>query len=431
MMTISLELLIIALLVAANGMLAMAEIAVVAARKARLQQRADEGDRGARAALQLTAEPNRFLSTIQIGITLIGILAGAFGGATVAREIAGSLKSVTSLAPYSDTIGIVAVVIGITFLVLVIGELVPKRLALNNAERIASITAVPLQILSRIAAPLVRLLSVSTELVLRALRSAPSAEPPVTEEEIRIIIEQAAQAGVVEEAEQDMVESIFRFGDRKVSALMTPRTEIVWLDADDPVDETRLRMIQSIHSRFPVAQGRLDNILGVVEVKDILTRSLRNEPIDLTACLREPPYVPETMRALRALELFKQTGLQIALVLDEHGGVQGLVTLTDILEEIVGDIATAKEPAEPQAEQREDGSWLMDGALTAEEFRELLDVKEMRREEEPGYRTLGGLVLLHLGHIPAAGESFERAGLRFEVVDMDGNRVDKVLVSRP
>lgn len=422
------EVLFVLLLIIANGVFAMSEIAIVSARKVRLQQWANEGNASARVALELANAPNRFLPTVQIGITLIGILAGAFGGATIAELLAGVAGQVPWLAPYREAIGLGIVVVLITYLSLIVGELVPKRVALNNPERIAMAVAIPMRTLSAIAAPVVHLLSTSTEVVLRVLGIKPSAELQVTEEEIKVLIEQGTEAGMFEAAEQDMVQRVFRLGDRRVSGLMTPRLEIAWLDLDDSLEENQQTMTTSVHSRFPVCQGSLDNVLGIAQVKDLLVRNLTNRPLDLTASLQTPLFVPEGMLALKVLELFKQSGTHTALVVDEYGVIQGLVTLNDLLEAIVGDIPSVDELAEPQAVQREDGSWLLDGMLPVEEFFELFEIEELPEEQQGNYQTLGGFVITHLGRIPAATDHFERSGLRFEVMDMDGNRVDKVLV---
>ena len=428
MPTVALEILFIIVLIVINGLFTMVEIAVVSARKTRLQQLADEGDAGARAALQLMHAPNRFLSTIQIGITLIGILAGTFGGATFVEKLAARLSQIQFLAPYSETISIVIVVLGITYLSLVIGELVPKQLALNSAERIASAVAPPMQMLSVIASPVVRLLSFSTGVVVRALGIRPTSEPPITEEEIKIMIEAGTQVGVFEPTEQEMVERVFRLGDRKVSALMTPRTEIAWFDLDDSAEEIQRKLTASGHSRFPIAQGSLDNVLGVVHARDLLARNLVGQPIDLRATLHPPLFVPEGMPALMVLDRFKEARSQIALVIDEYGGLQGLVTINDMLEAIVGDILLMNEVDEPEAIQREDGSWLLDGMLPIDEFKEVFPIQELPAEKEGYYQTLGGFVMSALGRIPATGDHFDWGGLRFEVVDMDRRRVDKVLV---
>jgi putative hemolysin len=429
MPSVILEGLIVVLLIFINGIFAMSEIAVVSARKTRLRQWAEEGNAKARAALELANNPNQFLATIQIGITLVGILAGVFGGATIARELAVILSDIPWLAPYGHPLSLVLVVLVITYLSLIVGELVPKRLALNNPERLAMVIAAPMQVLSRIAYPAVHLLGLSTEFLLRALGMKPSTEPPVTEEEIRALIEQGTQAGMFEEAEQEMVERVFRLGDRRVSAVMTPRTEIVWLDREASAQEIRRTIIESVHSRFLVADGSLDNVLGVVHAKDLLAHMLGEQAVNLEATLQQPLYVPESMRALEVLELFKQSGTHIALVIDEYGGIQGLVTPSDILEAIVGDLPAAGEQVEPLAMQRADGSWLLDGMLPVDEFKDLFDLGELPGEDQGIYQTLAGFVVMQLGRIPAATDSFVWEGLKIEVMDMDGNRVDKVLVT--
>lgn len=425
------EAVLILLLLLVNGVFAMSEIAVVSSRKARLQQRAETGDTGARRALELVDNPNRFLSTVQVGITLVGILAGAFGGATIASQVAVYVRRVPSLAPYADGVSLGLVVLVITYLSLVIGELVPKRIALNHPERIASAVAGPMNFLSRASAPLVALLSASTEGVLRLLGVRRTEEPPVTEEEIAMLLEQGTQAGVFEEAEQDIVERVFWLGDQRVASLMTPRRKVVWLDVEAPPGEYRETMARHRYSRFLVCDGSLDRVLGMVEVKDLWARTLAGEPVDdLRAVLRKPLYVPESTRALRVLAMFRESGTHLALVVDEYGGVEGLVTLNDVLEEIVGDLARAGAPAAPAVVQREDGSWLVDGSLHTDEFREAVGLPERRDEDREEYRTVGGFVLTHLGRIPTAGDKFVTEGLQVEVVDMDGHRVDKVLVSR-
>jgi putative hemolysin len=428
MSSITFEILIILVLIIANGIFSMSEMAIVSARKVRLQQLANQGDAKARVALKLAESPNHFLSTVQVGISLIGILTGAFGGATIANRVAVFIKLVPFLAAYSEPIAFGIVVLIITYLSLIIGELVPKRLALNNPERIAAVVAIPMRALAALASPMVFLLSASTDLVLRLLGITPSDEPQVTEEEIKILIEQGTEAGTFEEAEQDMVERVFRLGDRPVSYLMTPRPDIVWLDLEDSAEENRNKMIDSAYSRYPVCQGGLDNVLGVIPVTDLLARSFRGEALDLTVGLRQPVFVPESTRGLKVLELFKQTITHMALVVDEYGVIQGLVTLNDIMSEIVGDVPNADDEENPQAVQREDGSWLLDGMLPVEEFLELFGMEEWESEERGSYQTLGGFVITHLGRIPAAADHFEWQKMRVEVMDMDGNRVDKVLV---
>jgi len=417
------EIALILLLLVANGVFSMAEMAVVSSRKARLQQMANEGDDRAREALDLANDPNVFLATIQIGITLIGLLIGAVGEATIASRLAAILERIPALQRYSGTISFFLVVFFLTYLSLIIGELAPKRLALHNAERIAIVMARPMRLLSRIAYPGVRLLSASTDLVLRLFRVQPAEGLPVTEEEIQVLLEQGTEAGIFDAGEQDMVEGVFRLGDRRVAGLMSPWTEIVWLDVNAPPEEIQRAITESGFSRFPVCDGSLDNVLGIVQAKDMLVRCLGGQPMDLRASLQEPLFVPESMPASKLLELFKTSApTHMALVIDEYGSLAGLVTMNDILEEIVGDV----ESAEPEAVQRQDGSWLLDGMLLVDEFKELFGISKLPNEGD--YQTLGGFVMMQMGRVPAAGEWFDWDRYRIEVVDMDGNRVDKVLV---
>ncbi len=426
MASVATEILIVLVLVLANGIFAMSEMAVVSSRKGRLQQLANEGDLGAKAALELAESPNRFLSTVQTGITLIGIFAGAFGGATISEKLAELLQQVPLLAPYSASLALGLVVTIISYLSLVVGELIPKRFALSNPERIAGLVARPMGIVSQIASPVISLLSLSTELGLRLLRVKETEEAPVTEEEIKVLIEQGTLAGMFEEAEQDIVQRVFRLGDRQVKALMTPRPDIIWLDLDESEESNRTHFIDSVYSRFPVCRESLSQVLGVVQVKDLLARALAGKPLDLTTTLRQPLFIPGSTHALRVLESFKQSGTHIALVVDEFGDVQGLVTLNDILEALVGDLPAAGEEGEKQAIQREDGSWLLDGMVPIDELEQSLG--RLPPLTRGSYQTLGGMIMAHLGHIPRTGECFAWGGLNFEILDMDGNRIDKVLV---
>jgi putative hemolysin len=428
MSEIVIEVAIILALLIANGVFAMSEMAVVSARRVRLAQWAKAGDRRASAALALAESPGDFLSTVQVGITLIGILAGAFGGATLAAKLAEGIALIPWLAEYSQAIGFGLVVVALTYFSLIVGELVPKRLALNGPERIAMVVARPMRLLSKAASPVVRLLSLSTEAVLKLLRVRPSSDLPITEEEIKLLIDQGREAGVFLEAEQDIVESVFRLSDRRVGALMTPRVDIVWLDADDSPEEMRRKIADGAHSRFPVCQGSLDNVLGIARTKDLLARFLDGQPADLKAVMRHPLFVLESLSGLQLLEMLKKSRTHIALVVDEYGGVQGLITVNDILESIVGDLPTHDQPKEQQIVQRQDGSWLVDGMLLLDDFQEFFDVAELPGEEKGYYQTLGGFVMTRLGHIPSSGEHFEWDRFRFEIVDMDGKRVDKLLV---
>lgn len=426
MSVIILEIAFILTLLLANGIFAMSELAIVSARKVRLQRMAKSGDANAQAALVLAESPERFLSTIQIGITLVGILAGALGGATIAEQLGAQIATVPTLARYGEAIGIAIVVLVITYLSLIIGELVPKRLALSHPERIAILVAGPMRKLSAVASPLVSILSVSTSAVLSLLRLKASTEPPVTEEEVKVLIEQGTQAGVFEEAEQEMIESVFKLTDRSVEALMTPRPNIVWLDINNPED-VRLKVAQSHYSRFPVCRGSLDNPLGVVKAKDFLSHCLAGEPLDLQSILKQPLFIPESTTAMKALKMFKTARTHLALIVDEYGAVEGLVTTNDVLEAIVGDIGPVQRRIERGAVRRQDGSWLLDGALPVDEVKEILSLERLPGEERDSYCTLAGFVLYCFGHIPHEGEHFEWQGVRFEVVDMDGKRIDKVL----
>ncbi len=422
------EIIIIFLLVIANGIFALSEIAVVSSRKAKLQQMREEGNSGSKTALDLANEPTPFLSTIQIGITLVGTLAGAFGGATIAEELALVMEGIPALAPHSQIFSIGIVVVGITYLTLVLGELVPKRVALSNPEKIASVVASPMSLLSRIAAPLVFVLSASTNLVIKLLGVRPSDEPPVTEEEIKILIDLGTGAGIFEEAEKEMVKRVFRLDDRRVATLMTPRSKIVWLEVDDTPKTVREKVSGRPYSLFPVCENDLDNVIGVVQAKDLILCAEKEEKFDLAGAVLPPLFVPESMRVLKVLERFKKTGIHLAIVVDEYGAVQGIVALIDILEAIVGDIPDIEELTEPSIKQREDGSWLVDGMLPIDEFKEAFGIDKLPEEEGGLYQTIGGFVIIHFERIPSSGDHFDWGDLRFEVVDMDYNRVDKLLV---
>lgn len=424
------ELIILILLIIFNGLLSMSELAVISARKARLQQMAEDGNVGAVKALELAASPGEFLSMVQIGITLVGILAGAFGGATIARGLGEQLASVPFLSDYAEPLSVGIVVVLVTYLSLVIGELVPKQLALRNAEGLAVQVAGPLTILARVTRPLVGILNASTNGVLWLLRVKPAAEPDVSEEEVRLMLAQATAQGVFEPMEEEIVEQVFRLADRKVDAVLIPRTEIIWLDVNAPVEAIREQVIGAGHSRFPVAEGQLDRILGIVMAKDLLAQSLSGQPFDLRAIVRPALFVPESTPALTVVERFKQTASHLAIVIDEYGGVEGLVTSGDILASLVGDIPEPDEETTSGAIRREDGSWLIDGMYPIEDFQELFEIEGFPEASDGYYQTVGGFVMASLGQVPQPGDHITWAGLRIEVVDMDGRRVDKVLVVR-
>jgi putative hemolysin len=422
-MNVGSDILVILGIILVNGIFVLSEMAVASSRKARLQERVNDGDKRAATALKLIENPNLFLATVQIGITLVGVFLGAVGGARLADPLSSLLAGIPALAPYAETLALGIVVIAITLVSIVFGELVPKRIALHNPERIASTLAGPMMTVSKLFKPLVWFLGRATDLVLRMMGVRPGNEPPVTEEEIQLLIDQGTQAGVFEEAEHDMVEGVFSLADQRVYSLMTPRPDIVWLDVEDSVEEIRAKLEQSNFSRFPVRQGSLDSIIGIVKARDLLVQSLNNEPIVLKDLLKPAFFVPETMYASKALEILKEKGTDMLLVIDEFGALQGLLTINDILEEIVG----AMELEEPQATQRQDGSWLLDGMLEVDEFKEIFDLPLLPHEDE--YETLSGFVMMSLGRLPQPTDRFEWHGLNFEVIDMDGRRVDKVLVT--
>ncbi|HEX7542102.1 MAG TPA: hemolysin family protein [Anaerolineales bacterium] len=420
-MDIGIWILIIFLLILMSGFFAMSEAAIFAARKSRLQHRANEGDLRARRALELSGTPNRFLPTVTIGITLVSILSGAIVGGPIADALAVQLEKIPVLIPYSHSLSLTLVVIVLTFVTMLLGELVPKRLALYNAEKIASGIAGFMSFVAAILYPVVWLLGKSTDMMLHLLRVKHTDAPPVTEEELLVQLNEGTQAGVFEEAEQDMVEGVFSLSDQRVNALMTPRNEIIWLDVNDTVAEIRRKVKECPFSRFPVGDDSLDNVVGVVKAKDLLLADLKNGK-QLKEIAHPPLYVPETAFGSRALEILKEAKREMVLVVDEFGVVQGLLTLADILEEIVGAFE-----GEPQATQRQDGSWLLDGMLPNDEFKEIFNLRRLPDEEE--YETLGGFVMLQMGRIPQSADLFEWNGLRFEVMDMDDKRVDKILVT--
>lgn len=429
MSKIGIDVLIIVLLILANGVFAMSEMAVVTARKSRLQDWASKGNTKAKTALELANTPNRFLLAIQIGITLVVVLAGAFGGRTLADPVAASIAFVPVFERYSEAFALALVVLGITYFSLVIGELIPKRLAARYPETVATVVAIPLRWFSKMLSPMVRLMSISTDAVCYLFGKPQAQEPSVTEEEIKTLVQQGTEAGVFEESEQDMVEAVLRLGDKTARSLITPRTKIAWIDLGDSIEQIREKIIQSGHSRFPVATETLDNVTGIVQAKDLLAMSLAGKSLDLKALIQQPLFVPRTISVLALLESFKKSSKHIALVVDEYGGIEGLLTHHDILEAIAGDMPFGAKPSDPKAVQRHDGSWLLDGMLSVDEFKEIFHMESLPGEKKDAYQTLGGFVFTQMGRVPSVAEHFEWNDLRFEVVDMDGKRIDKVLVT--
>ncbi len=423
----ALDAFILLVLVVINGVFAMSEMAIASSRKSRLQQMADEGDGGAAAALRLAEHPNRFLATVQIGITLIGIITGFFGGARLSDPVADFLARIEPLRPYSGPVAVLLVVALVTYLSLVVGELVPKRLALQSPERVASLVAQPMTALSRFASPIVHILGASSDVLLRLVGVRQSDEPPITEEEIQILLQEGTAAGVFNPAEHEMVEGVFELGDREVRELMTPRYRLAALDVEDPIEENYRVMVESPHHLFPVYEGDLDNLIGMAPVKKLWAASLSGEPIDLRALAEPALIVPESMPAIEVLERFRGRGDTAAMVVDEYGGIQGLLSLHDVIEAITGGL-DLEEAQNGEAVQRADGSWLLDGSLPVHELRDLLDIESIPGEESGDFETLGGFVMAQLGRIPEVGDVTDWGGRRFEVVDMDGRRVDRVLV---
>lgn len=422
--------LVLIILIILNGIFSMSEIAVVSARKVRLKLRADEGDQGAQNALALADEPEDFLATIQIGITLVAILMGAIGSRQIVAQIEPFLAQVPLVGTYSLAVAEITAVILVTYLSLVLGELAPKQIGLTQPETISSRIAYPMTWLARLTRPIVALLSVSTKLVVSLLRIRPSNEPTITEEEIQMIIEQGKEFGVVDPIEEEIVGQLFRVGDLHVNDLMVDRTDIVWLDVNDTPDVIRAKISNNIHSRYPVVRGDLDNLIGLLFAKDLLVQMMDNDLPNMELLVKPPLCIPSGLPVYAVLEKFKEAQAQIAFIMDEHGGVEGLVTFIDLLESIVGEVPEIGDPADPTAVRRSDGSWLVDGKLPIEEFKQIFAITSLPQEEENFYQTVGGFVMNYLGRIPHTRDTFTWQNFTIEVLDMDWRRVDKVLVTR-
>ncbi|HJU71454.1 MAG TPA: hemolysin family protein [Paucimonas sp.] len=416
-------------LILLNGIFAMSEIALLTARKARLTKLADAGDGAAKAALQLGDDPNKLLSTIQIGITSIGVLNGIVGEATLARPFSLWLQSLGTPNLASDYLATGLVVVTITYFSIVLGELVPKRLGQISPEQLARLVARPMLLLAALVKPFVKLLSASTQMTLRLLGVKDSGRHAMTEEELHLMLEEGSDAGIIEHNEHQMVRNVFRLDDRQIASLMVPRSEVVYFDADESLETNLKRFEASRHSRFPVVRGNWDNILGVAHARQMLAQTLRGEPPDLVDHLQPAVYVPESLTGMELLEKFKRSGVQLAFIVDEYGEVQGIVTLQDVMEAITGEFKT-HHAEDAWAMQREDGSWLLDGLIPIPEFKDRLAIDEVPEEERGRYNTLSGMVLLLLGKIPNTGDRCEWAGWVFEIIDLDGLRIDKVLATR-
>jgi putative hemolysin len=421
------ELLIVAFLIVLNGVFALSELAVVSARKARLEMLADRGIAGARAAITLSENPGKFLSTVQIGITLVGIIAGAFSGATLGTRMSEFLLTMDVRADIAELGGYVLIIGIITYLSVIVGELVPKHLALKNPERIACFIARPMNILSTVAAPAVWLLDASTRGVFRLLGISTASESAITDEEILTIVAEAGSTGVIEEAERSMISGVIRLGDRSVRAVMTPRTEVEMIDVDEDNGSLKQKLIAANHACLPAFDDDRDNVIGVVMLRDIIEPMLAGSKIDVRQYVRTAPVIPDTLDALAALKVLREADVPMALVHDEYGHFEGLLTPADILDAIAGAFRSDEDQAEPEAVRRDDGSWLLAGWMPADEMAELLDIS---LPETRHYETVAGFVIDHLERIPQTGESITYEGWRFEVVDVDHRRVDKVLASR-
>ena len=423
------EIFILLGLIVVNGLFAMSEIALVTARRARLQKLADDGDKSAALALSLGEDPNRFLSTIQIGITSIGILNGIVGEAALAAPFADWMETLGATQPWSDYAATALVVVVVTYVSIVVGELVPKRLGQFSPEGIARFVARPMTLLSLASKPFVWLLSKSTELLLRAVGANAAVGPSVTEEEIHAMLAEGSQSGVIEHSEHTMVRNVFRLDDRQISSLMVPRPDIVWLDLSDPLEDNLATVANTVHSRFPVCEGELNNVRGIIHTKQLLARSLTGQAFDLTQALQPPLYVPETLTGMELLENFRTSNSHIALVVDEFGEIQGLITLQDLLEAITGEFGAPDEETS-WAVRREDGSWLLDGLIPIPELKDRLELRSVPDEDRARYQALSGMLMLLLGRMPQTGDTIVWENWRFEIVDMDGKRIDKVLASQ-
>lgn len=418
------------ILLIANGFLSMAEMAVVSSRRPRLQTMAAEGRPGAARALALAEDPGDFLSTVQIGITAIGIFTGVFSGARLAEPVAGLLRRIPVLADYTDPVAIFLVVLLTTYLSLIVAELTPKRVALSRPEEIAALVAPAMDWLARFARPLVFLLDRSSEGFAQILGVRPSNAPAVTDEEVRIMLQQGAQVGIFEPIEEEIVTQVFRLSDRRASAIMTPRTEIDWIDVEEDMEAVRALLMESSHSRFPLAEGSLDHVVGIIFVRDLLLQRMTGAEIELRDIARPALFLPESMTALDIVEQMRASRSHMALIINEYGGLEGLVTISDVVEAILGSVETPGVEEEPEIVQRSDGSWLVNGMWSVDEFQERFGLKDLPARDDLDYQTVGGMIMAILEQVPSVGSQIEIDGYKLEVVDMDGRRVDKVLVQK-
>jgi len=428
------DILIISVLILLNGVFAMSELALVSAKRMRLERRAEEGSRGARTALKLADDPSNFLSTVQVGITLIGIFNGAFGEASLVSHMTPELQGIPLIAPYAREVALGIVVVAITIASIIFGELVPKRIAMAYPEQMAVLISPPLRMLSKVMSPFVKFLSLTTNAIMRVIGIHQAKEEAPTEEDIAGIIKEGADTGLFEKTEYDIVSRALRLDDQHLKALMTPRVDLVILDLECDRAANLALIAEHPYSRFPVCRGDRSHILGYVLVRDLLAQVARTgsiEAVDVDAVVQELLYVPETVSAMALLEMFKKNRAELALIVDEYGDIQGMVTLSDVMSALVGDVTVVGEEDDPDAVQRQDGSWLLDGGVALDRFRDLLGTSMVfPGEDEGAYHTLAGFLLYQLGYIPKAAEAVDWQHLRFEVMDMDGNRIDRILVSQ-
>ncbi len=427
------DILIILGLILVNGLFAMSEIAVVSSKRIRLQKLSENGSRGAQVALELSDSPSRFLSTIQVGITLIGIFNGAFGEASLVAQLAPRLEAIPLIAEFAREVALGIVVVCITFSSLILGELLPKRIAMQYPETVASLIAMPMQWLSKIMGPFVKILTFTTEALLRLVGLHQARNVAVTEEEIAGMLQEGTAAGLFEKTEHEIVSRALRLDDIRVVSLMTPRMDIDFIDIEKPLEDNLAKIASSPYSRFPVCKGDLSNVIGIVHGGHLFDQAIERksmQSLDIAAAIKPPLFIPEALSAMQLLESFKKNRAELALIINEYGEIEGIVTLSDVLSALVGDVVAVDSDIEQDCVQREDGSWLIDGGVSFDRFREILDTEVRFPEEASGsYHTLAGFVLTHFGYIPRVSEYFEWEGFRIEVVDMDKNRIDRLLIS--
>jgi putative hemolysin len=429
MSIIVLELIIIAVLLVLNGIFSMSELAIIAAKRVRLERQAERGSKGARAALAIASNPGDFLSTVQVGITLVGVIASVYGGATIAEQLAVHLAPVSWIGENAEALSLAIVVAGITYLSVIIGELVPKRIALGNPEKVAAIVARPMKVVSMVMSPVVRLLTGSTQLVLRLFGVRGVPEPGLTEEEIHAVIEQGAETGVVPEVEHEIVENVFRLGDRLVASVMTARPDIPWIDINATPTDIREGLGDATRSWLLVCDGDPDTVMGIAHAGDLLSQCLDGQPVSLQDALEEPLFVPASMPVFMLLETFRAKGREVAIVLDEYGGVDGITSMDNIVSGVLGRRASIEMTAEtPTITKGPDATWTADGGIDMEDVEHALGIPSQQARPRRGYRTLGGFIMSRLGHLPKAGDSITAAGYQFRVDSIDGRRIERVVI---